>query len=176
MARRLGDRQVHGGTANDRHGPTGVRRGKKTITTVSDPKAPCPLDKVNREFRVSRPNALWVVDFTYAHTWAGFVYVTFVIDAYARRIVGWKISTSATADFMLDALDQAIHARRPRPDDELIHHSDRGVQQLHRRIGCGNGNPALGQLVQPPSPLRTHRAHLTCRSRSQLLCSQRDPR
>ncbi|WP_323809773.1 IS3 family transposase [Sphingobium baderi] len=111
-------------------GLAGVRRGKKTITTISNPKAPCPLDKVNREFRVSRPNALWVVDFTYVHTWAGFVYVAFVIDAFARRIVGWKVSTSATAGFVLDALEQAIHARRPSPDDGLIHHSDRGVQYL----------------------------------------------
>ena len=111
-------------------GLAGVRRGKKTITTVNDPKAPCPLDKVNREFPVSRPNALWVVDFTYVHTWAGFVYVAFVIDAYARRIVGWKVSTSATAGFVLNALEQAIHARRPGPDDGLIHHSGRGVQYL----------------------------------------------
>jgi putative transposase len=108
----------------------GVRRGKTTITTVSNPKAPCPLDKVNRKFHVTRPNALWVVDFTYVHTWAGFVYVAFVIDAYARRIVGWKVSTSATASFVLDALEQAIHARRPSPEDGLIHHSDRGVQYL----------------------------------------------
>ena len=71
-------------------GLAGIRRGKKTITTVSNPKALCPLDKVNREFKVTRPNALWVVDFTYVHTWAGFVYVAFVIDAFARRIVGWK--------------------------------------------------------------------------------------
>ena len=111
-------------------GLAGIRRGKTTITTVSNPKAPCPLDKVNREFRVSRPNALWVVDFTYVHTWTGFVYVAFVIDAYARRIVGWKVSTSATAGFVLDALEQAIHARRPSPEDGLIHHSDRGVQYL----------------------------------------------
>ena len=111
-------------------GLAGVRRGKSTVTTVSNPKAPCPLDKVNREFRVSRPNALWVVDFTYVHTWAGFVYVAFVIDAYARRIVGWKVSTAPTASFVLDALEQAIHARRPGPDDGLIHHSDRGVQYL----------------------------------------------
>jgi transposase InsO family protein len=109
-------------------GLTGVRRGKGTITTVSNPKAPCPLDKVNREFRVAQPNALWVVDFTYVHTWVGFVYVAFVIDAYARRIVGWKVSTSATAGFVLDALEQAIQARRPGPDDKLVHHSDRGVQ------------------------------------------------
>ena len=111
-------------------GLAGIRRGKTCITTVSNPKVPCPLDKVNREFRVTRPNALWVVDFTYVHTWAGFVYVAFVIDAFARRIVGWKVSTSATAGFVLDALEQAIHARRPRADDGLIHHSDRGVQYL----------------------------------------------
>ena len=108
----------------------GIRRGKTCVTTVSNPKAPCPLDKVNREFRVSRPNALWVVDFTYVHTWTGFVYVAFVIDAFARRIVGWKVSTSATAGFVLDALEQAIHARKPSAEDGLIHHSDRGVQYL----------------------------------------------
>ena len=128
-------------------GLAGVRRGKKTITTVSNPKAPCPLDKVNREFQVSRPNALWVVDFTYIHTWAGFVYVAFVIDAFARLIVGWKVSTAPTANFVLDALEQAIHARRPVP--ELIHHSDRGVQggfnrslQHHEFGGCDEGSPA----------------------------------
>ncbi len=121
-------------------GLAGIRRGKKTITTVRNPKTPCPLDKVNREFKVTRPNALWVVDFTYVHTWAGArlwavppalpspaLYVAFVIDAFARRIVGWKVSTSATAGFVLDALEQAIHARRPSADDGLIHHSDRGV-------------------------------------------------
>ena len=111
-------------------GLAGVRRGQTTVTTVSNPKAACPLDKVNRDFRVTRPNALWVVDFTYVHTWAGFVYVAFVIDAFARRIVGWKVSTSATAGFVLDALEQAVHARRPSAEDELIHHSDRGVQYL----------------------------------------------
>lgn len=94
-------------------GLAGIRRGKTTITTVSNPKAPCPLDKVNRAFRVTRPNALWVVDFTCVHTWAGFACVAFVIDAFARRIAGWKVSTSATAGFVLDALEQAIHARRP---------------------------------------------------------------
>ena len=131
-------------------GLAGVRRGKTTITTVSNPKAPCPLDKVNREFRVSRPNALWVVDFTYVHTWAGFVYVAFVIDAYARRIVGWKVSTSATAIFVLDALEQAIHARRPGPEDELIHRSDRGVQYLAmnytQRLAEANLVPSVGSV------------------------------
>jgi transposase InsO family protein len=88
----------------------GVRPGKTTVTTVSNPKAPCPLDEVNREFRVSRPNALWVVAFTYVHRWVGFVYAAFVIDAYARQTLGWKVSTSAMANFVLDALEQAIHA------------------------------------------------------------------
>ncbi|WP_425567223.1 IS3 family transposase [Sphingomonas cynarae] len=111
-------------------GLAGVRRGKSCVTTVPDRKAPCPLDKVNREFKVKRPNALWVVDFTYVHSWAGFVYVVFVIDAFARRIVGWKVSSSATAGFVLDALEQAIHARRPTASDGLIHHSDRGSQYL----------------------------------------------
>ena len=131
-------------------GLEGVRRGKTTVTTVSNPKAPCPLDKVNREFRVERPNALWVVDFTYVHTWAGFVYVAFVIDAYARRIVGWKVSTSATSSFVLDALEQAIHARRPGPEDGLIHHSDRGVQYLAmnytQRLAEANLVPSVGSV------------------------------
>ncbi|NHN82975.1 IS3 family transposase [Acetobacter lovaniensis] len=131
-------------------GLAGVRRGKTTVTTVSNPKAPCPLDKVNREFRVERPNALWVVDFTYVHTWAGFVYVAFVIDAYARRIVGWKVSTSATAGFVLDALEQAIYARRPGPEDGLIHHSDRGVQYLAmnytQRLAEANLVPSVGSV------------------------------
>jgi transposase InsO family protein len=100
--------------------------------------------------RVSRPNALWVVDFTYVHTWAGFVYVAFVIDAYARRIVGWKVSTSATAGFVLDALEQAIHARRPGPDDGLVHHSDRGVQYLAmaytQRLAEANLVPSVGSV------------------------------
>ena len=133
-------------------GLTGIRRGKTTITTVNNPKAPCPLDKVNREFRVSRPNALWVVDFTYVHTWTGFVYVAFVIVAFARRIVGWKVSTSATAGFMLDALEQVIHARRPSADDGLIHHSDRGVQGgLNRssQHGVCRSVPGIGQAPRP---------------------------
>jgi len=131
-------------------GLAGIRRGKTTITTVSNPKAPCPLDKVNREFQVSRPNALWVVDFTYVHTWTGFVYVAFVIDAFARRIVGWKVSTSATAGFVLDALEQAIHARRPSAEDALIHHSDRGVQYLAmsytRRLAEAEPVPSVGSV------------------------------
>lgn len=128
----------------------GVRRRKTCVTTVSNPKAPCPLDKVNREFRVSRPNALWVVDFTYVNTWSGFVYVAFVIDAYARRVVGWKVSTSATAGFVLNAREQAIHARRPGPEDGLIHHSNRGVQYLAmtytQRLAEANLVPSVGSF------------------------------
>ena len=79
-----------------------------------DAKAPCPLDRVNRQFEVDRPNPLWVADFTYVSTWRGFVCVAFVIDVFARCIVGWWVSTSKQTDFVLDALEQALYARRPR--------------------------------------------------------------
>jgi len=91
----------------------GVVRGKTIRTTISDPAAVCPLDRVNRQFKAPRPNALWVSDFTYVATWGGFVYVAFVIDAYARRIVGWRVSRTAHTAFVLDALEQALHDRRP---------------------------------------------------------------
>jgi len=102
-------------------------------TTVPDAKAPCPLDRVNRQFRAERPNQLWVSDFTYVSTWQGFVYVAFVVDVYARAIVGWRISASMYTDFVLDALEQALYARRPQRDDALIHHSDRGSQYVSIR-------------------------------------------
>jgi transposase InsO family protein len=102
----------------------GAVRGKAIRTTVSDPSAPCPLDRVNRRFGAPQPNMLWVSDFTYVPTWAGFVYVAFVIDAFARRIVGWRVSRSARADFVLDALEQALHERRPVHKSGLVHHSD----------------------------------------------------
>ena len=92
----------------------GVIRGKPVRTTISHRAPPCPLDHVNRQFKAARPNALWVSDFTYVATWAGFVYVAFVIDTYARRIVvGWRVSRTAHASFVLDALEQALHDRRP---------------------------------------------------------------
>ncbi len=116
-----------------RLGLRGVIRGKGVKTTVSDKAARCPLDRVNRQFRAARPNALWVSDFTYVSTGQGFVYVAFVIDVFARRIVGWKVSSSARTDFVLDALEQALHARRRAGDDALIHHSDRGVQYVSIR-------------------------------------------
>jgi putative transposase len=103
-------------------GLQGAVRGKPVRTTISDKAAPCPLDRVNRQFRALRPNALWVSDFTYVATWAGFVYVAFVIDAFARRIVGWRVSRAAHAGFVLDALEQALHERRPIKGG-LVHHS-----------------------------------------------------
>ena len=114
-------------------GLQGVIRGKPVRTTISDRAAPCPLDHVNRQFMAPRPNALWVSDFTYVATWAGFVYVAFVIDTYARRIVGWRVSRTAHAGFVLDALEQALHERRPLHRGGLVHHSDRGSQYVSIR-------------------------------------------
>ena len=113
-------------------GIQGIIRGKPHKTTIPDKKLPCPLDKVNRQFRVPAPNMLWVSDFTYVATWKGFVYVAFVIDAYARKIVGWRVSTSPHAGFVLDALEQAVHERRPVKGMGLVHHSDRGIANICR--------------------------------------------
>jgi putative transposase len=114
-------------------GLRGVIRGKVVRTTISDTDAPCPMDRVNRQFRALRPNQLWVSDFTYVSTWQGWQYVAFVIDVYARRIVGWRVSSSMHTDFVLDALEQALHARQPGRDDALVHHSDRGSQYVSIR-------------------------------------------
>src|SRR4051812_24848114 len=113
-------------------GLRGAVRGKETRTTIADKATPCPADKVNRHFQAPHPNALWVSDFTYVATWQGFVYVAFVIDVFARRIVGWRVSRTAHADFVLDALEQALHDRRP-VKGGLIHHSDRGSQLGFKR-------------------------------------------
>jgi putative transposase len=114
-------------------GLRGAMRGKRVRTTIPDPKAPCPLDHVNRDFHARRPNELWVSDFTYVSTWQGFVYVAFVVDVFARYIVGWRVSTSMQTDFVLDALEQALYARRPGANGQLTHHSDRGSQYLSIR-------------------------------------------
>ena len=116
-----------------RQGLRGVMRGKVVRTTISDSKAPCPLDRVNRQFKADRPNQLWVSDFTYVSTWQGWQYVAFVIDVYARRIVGWRQSSSMRTDFVLDALEQALYDRQPERTDALIHHSDRGSQGAFNR-------------------------------------------
>ena len=131
-------------------GLQGVIRGKPVRTTIGDKAAPCPLDHVNRQFHAPRPNALWVSDFTYVATWTGFVYVAFVIDAYARRIVGWRVSRTAHASFVLDALEQALHDRRPVHRDGLVHHSDRGSQYLSirytERLAEAGVEPSVGSV------------------------------
>jgi len=130
-------------------GLAGVVRGKPVRTTVSDKAVPCPLDRVNRQFRAPAPNMLWMSDFTYVSTWSGFVYVAFVIDAFARRIVGWRVSRSAHAGFVLDALEQALRERRP-VGGKLIHHSDRGGQYVSirysERLAEAGIEPSVGSV------------------------------
>lgn len=132
-----------------RLGLRGVLRGKALRTTVSDRAMPCPQDHVNRQFQASRPNTLWVSDFTYVSTWQGFVYVAFIIDVFARRIVGWRVSSSARTDFVLDALEQALYARQP-VQGGLIHHSDRGVQYVSirytERLAEAGIEPSVGSV------------------------------
>lgn len=129
-----------------RLGLRGVVRGKAFKTTIPDSTAARPADLVERQFSASRPNQLWVADFTYVATWRGFVFVAFVIDVFARRIVGWRVSTSLKTELVLDALEQALHDRSDR--DGLIHHSDRGCQYLSIHYGerlaeCGI-RPSVG--------------------------------
>lgn len=131
-------------------GLSGAVRGKRVRTTMPDPAAPCPRDRVNRVFRAPAPNMLWVSDFTYVGTWSGFVYVAFVIDAFARRIVGWRVSRVATADVVLDALDQALHQRHPFGGGRLICHSDRGSQYVSirytERLAEAGIEPSVGSV------------------------------
>ncbi len=131
-----------------RLGIAGVVRGKPVRTTRHDPARPCPLDRVNRQFRADRPDQLWVSDYTFVSTWQGFAYVAFVIDVYARRIVGWKLSASQQTQFVLDALEQALHARRP--GHALVHHSDRGSQYVSirytERLAEAGIEPSVGSV------------------------------
>jgi len=131
-----------------RQGLQGVRRGKQVRTTVADEAADRPQDRVNRQFQAERPNQLWVSDFTDVPTWQGWQYVAFVIDVYARRIVGWQVSASMTTDFVLDALEQALCARQPGAEGALIHHSDRGSQYLSirysERLAEAGVEPSVG--------------------------------
>jgi transposase InsO family protein len=131
-------------------GLRGVIRGKRLKTTHSDKAAPCPQDKVNRQFRAPAPNRLWVSDFTYVSTWGGFVYVAFVIDTFANRIVGWRASPTAHASFVLDALEQALVDRRPVHRGGLVHHSDRGSQYVSikytERLAQAGIEPSVGSV------------------------------
>ena len=131
-----------------RMGLRGAVRGKRVRTTLPDVKQPCPQDRVNRQFKAERPNQLWVSDFTYVSTRQGWLYVAFVIDVYARRIVGWRVSRSMTTDFVLDALEQALYARQPERDGGLVHHSDRGSQYLSirysERLAEAGVEPSVG--------------------------------
>ncbi len=114
-------------------------------TTISDARAPCPLDRVNRQFRAQRPNQLWVSDFTYVSTWQGWLYVAFVIDVYARRLVGWRVSSSLRTDFVLDALEQALYDRQPERDGSLICHSDRACVRLPPVVSVTTPSFKLGE-------------------------------
>ena len=131
-------------------GLAGVIRGKPVRTTNSDRSAPCLRDHVNRQFGAPAPDMLWVSDFTYVAIWAGFVTIAFVIDTYARRIVGWRASRTAHAGFVLDALEQALHDRRPTHSGGLIHHSDRGSQYVSikytERLAEAGIEPSVGSV------------------------------
>jgi transposase InsO family protein len=133
-----------------RLGLQGVRRGAKRRTTISDAIQQRPLDLVNRQFIATRPNQLWVADITFVATWSGFVYVAFVIDVFARYIVGWRISRSLQTDLVLDALEQALWSRKRRETEGLIHHSDRGSQYLSirysDRLEEANILPSVGSV------------------------------
>jgi transposase InsO family protein len=138
------------GRLMQRLGLHGVIRGKSVRTTISNPAAPCPLDHVNRQFKATRPNELWVSDFTYVSTWQGFVYVAFIIDVFARRIVGWRASSTPHTDFVLDALEQALYERRPAAGQRLVAHSDRGSQytsiRYTERLAEAGIEPSVGSV------------------------------
>ncbi|MCC2639324.1 MAG: tnpB [Moraxellaceae bacterium] len=127
-------------------GLQGVVRGKRLRTTWPDLTAPRPRDLVKRQFTADRPNQLWVADFTFVSTWQGFAYVAFIVDVYSRFIVGWRVSRHMRTEFVLDALEQALHARRPDPH-RLIHHSDRGSQYLSIRYSERLGEAGIESSV-----------------------------
>jgi len=129
-------------------GLQGAVRGRKCRTTIPDDRAERPLDRVNRQFQASRPNQLWVADFTYVATWAGFVYVAFVVDVFARRIIGWRVARSMHAELVLDALEQALWSRSGIKG--VVHHSDRGSQYLSirysERLAEAGAQPSVGSV------------------------------
>lgn len=129
-------------------GLQGVRRGARCRTTIPDDRVERPVDHVNRQFRATRPNELWVADFTYVATWVGFVYVAFVVDVFARRIIGWRAARTMKADLVLDALEQALWARSGA--NGVIHHSDAGSQYLSirytERLAEAGAVPSVGSV------------------------------
>ena len=129
-------------------GLRGVVRGRKCRTTIPDDSAARPLDRVNRQFQASRPNQLWVADFTYVATWAGFVYVAFVIDVFARRLIGWRVARSMPTELVLDALEQALWSRSGAVG--VVHHRDRGSQYLSirysERLAEAGIEPSVGSV------------------------------
>jgi transposase InsO family protein len=130
-------------------GIAGAVRGRAWVTTTqSQPEQDRPHDLVHRHFTATRPNQLWVSDFTFVATWRGFVYVAFVIDVFARRIVGWRVSASLRTDLALDALEQAIYHRCDDTIGDLVHHSDRGTQYLSirytERLADAGIEPSVG--------------------------------
>lgn len=131
-----------------RLGIHGVRRGKTVRTTIADKAVPCPFDHVKRQFKADRPNQLWVSDFTCVSTWQGWLYVAFVVDVFARRIVGWRASSGMQSDFVPDALEQALYDRQPERGEGLIHHSDRGSQcvsiRYTERLSEAGIEPSVG--------------------------------
>jgi putative transposase len=164
-----------------RLGLRGALRGKVKRTTVSDPAAPRAADLVQRKFAPAAPNRLWVADITYVSTWSGWVYVAFVVDAYARRIIGWRTSTSMTAALVLDAIEHAIWTREREGWDvkDVVHHNDRGSQytsvKFTERLAEAGIQPSVGavgssfdnalaetinglyktELIKPRAPWRT---------------------
>jgi len=129
-------------------GLQGVVRGRRCRTTIPDESAALPLDRVKRQFAATRPNELWVADFTYVATWAGFVYVAFVIDVFARRIIGWRVARSMRAELVLDALEQALWSRSG--VHGVVHHSDHGSQYLSirysERLTEAGAEPSVGSV------------------------------
>lgn len=130
-------------------GIRGMRRGRQPFTTRPDKTAQRAPDLVKRHFNATRPDALWVSDFTYVSTWSGFVYVAFIVDVYARMVVGWRVSTSMTTDLVMDALEQAVWTRR-RPLDGLVAHSDAGSQYVAirytERLAEIGARPSIGTV------------------------------
>ena len=121
-------------------GLRGVVRGRAMKTTIPDASVPCPRDKVNCKFRAPAPNMLWVSDFTYVSTWQGFVYVAFINDTFANRIVGWKVSRPPKTDFVLNALEQALYARRPAQLGGVQLSFEPMARWLHSTTATGGAN------------------------------------